>query len=209
MPPEQGTSAESTNEGANTDSPSGTDSSQIPANQEATLKESQAQAKTFTQEEVNELLGRTRQEGRERAIAGLLKDTGMKDVDSLKEVINQAEQKRLDQLSEFEKLSEEVEKLRPFEQKAKDQDGLIEQYEKAVETHLEALMKTMDVPDHVKPLLSNMAILDQLAYLSEHGEAFMKEISSVPPSTNVSDKGSGKNGAKERQRRIRQKYGIQ
>ena len=170
--------------------------------------EGQTPAKTFSQAEVDTLLGKTRQEGRDRATNALLQETGMKDVESLKTVLANAEQKRIEQLSDLEKTTEENNRLIPFEQLATKQTETIKKYEKAVGKHVESLMETLEVPDHVKPLLSQMDSLAKLAYLTEHGAAFSKQPSSPPPSTNVSDKGGGKTNGAEGVKKARQKYGI-
>ena len=165
-------------------------------------------ARSFTQEEVNELLGRTRQEGRDRATAGLLKELGIEDVESLKTVVTDAEKKRKEQMTELEQATEEASRLKPFEQQATEQAKVLKSYEKAVGATVESLMKTMEVPDHVKPLLESMPALERLAYLTEHGAAFVKETSK-PPATNVANKGgTNSTDASKRIDKARQKYGI-
>lgn len=169
-----------------------------------------SQARSFSQDEVNELLGKTRQESRDRATAGLLKELGIEDVDKLKTVVTGAEKMRQEQMTELEQATEEASRLKPFEQQATDQGKALKKYEKAVSTTVEALMESMEVPEHVKPLLDNMPALERLAYLTEHGDAFAKEENTKPPATNVSNKGSGQNGADgaTRMQKTRQKYGI-
>lgn len=174
---------------------------------ENTSPESQSPGRTFTQAEVDNLLGKTRQEGRDRAIAGLLKETGIKDAETLKSIVQEAEEKRLQQLSEVEKMTEEVTRLKPFEELASNQEESLKQYQKAVDGYVKSLMENMEVPDHVKPLLEAMDSLARLAYLTEHGAAFSKSPMSTPPATNASSKGSGSNG-KDRAKKVRQKYGI-
>ena len=168
----------------------------------------EGKTRSFTQDEVNELLGRTRQESRDRATAGLLKELGIEDVDKLKSVVTDAEKKRKEQLSELDQATEEADRLKPFEQQATDQGKALKKYEKAVGATVEALMESMNVPDHVKPLLETMPALERLAYLTEHGDAFAKETSN-PPATNVANKG-GSNGtdAANRVEKARKKYSI-
>ena len=165
--------------------------------------------RTFSQEEVNELLGKTRQEGRDRAVAGLLSDLKLDDVDALKTIVVDAEAHRKAQMTELDQAKEEANRLKLFEDQATDQAKAIKKYEKAVDATVSSLMETLEVPDHVKPLLEAMPTLARLAYLTEHGEVFKKE-SSKPPETNVSGKGAGKNGAdaSARKKKTRQKYGI-
>ncbi len=200
----------------NTDTPTGNEEGQKPANQEKTKTDddksddggNKAPARTFTQAEVDSLLGKTRQEGRDRAVAGLLKDTGAKDVESLKTIVQEAEEKRQKQLSELDKTTEEVDRLKPFEQLAKEQEESLTKYKKAVEKYVETVMETMEVPEHVKPLLEQMDSLARLAYLTEHGAAFSKSATTTPPNSNVASKGGGKGSNTDRLKKVRAKYSI-
>lgn len=194
----------------NTGSPTGSAEGQGAASQEkakAEKPEGQAPAKKFTQAEVDAMLGKIRKEGRDRATTALLQETGMKDVESLKTLVLEAEQKRVEQLSDLDRITEENNRLKPFEQLATEQTKSLTKYEKAVGKYVESLIETMEVPDHIKPLLAQMDSLARLAYLTEHGAAFSKQATSPPPSTNVSNKGGGKNGA-DGIKKARQKYGI-
>lgn len=200
----------------NTDTPTGNEEGQKPANQEKTKTDDsksgngdKSPPRTFTQAEVDSLLGKTRQEGRDRAVAGLLKETGAKDVESLKTTVQEAEEKRIAQLSELDKTVEEVKRLKPFEELAKEQEKSLAEYKKAVEKYVETVMETMEVPDHIKPLLEQMDSLARLAYLTEHGAAFSKSATSTPPNSNVSAKGGGGKNEKDGVKKARQKYGIQ
>lgn len=211
MPALEETTTGTDNTGANnTGTPTGNVDGQDAAKEKAKAEkpEGQTPARIFTQAEVDALLGKTRQEGRDRATSALLQETGMKDVESLKAVILDAEKKRIEQLSDLDKTTEENNRLIPFEQLATKQTETIKKYEKAVGKHVESLMETLEVPDHVKPLLSQMDSLAKLAYLTEHGAAFSKQAASPPPSTNVSDKGGGKTNGAEGVKKARQKYGI-
>lgn len=197
-----------------TGSPTGNEEGQKTASQEKTKTGDstsddgdKSQTKTFSQAEVDSLLGKTRQEGRDRAVAGLLKDTGAKDVEALKAIVQEAEEKRIAQLSELDKTAEEVKRLKPFEQLATEQEESLGKYKKAVEKYVETVMETMEVPDHIKPLLEQMDSLARLAYLTEHGAAFSKSATSTPPNSNVSSKGGGKNG-KDGVKKARARYGI-
>lgn len=205
------TTTETDNTGAgNTGTPTGNVDGQDAEKEKAKAEKTEGQTpgKTFTQAEVDTLLGKTRQEGRDRATSALLQETGMKDVESLKSVILDAEKKRIEQLSDLDKTTEENNRLKPFEQLATEQTETIKKYEKAVGKHVESLMETLEVPDHVKPLLSQMDSLAKLAYLTEHGAAFSKQAASPPPSTNVSEKGGGKTNGADGIKKARQKYGI-
>lgn len=193
-----------------TESPTGSVEGQETANMEMAKtdhSESQSPGRTFTQAEVDSLLGKTRQEGRDRAIAGLLKEVGVKDAETLKNIVHEAEEKRRQQLSEVEKMTEEVARLKPFEELASSQEESLKKYQKAVDGYVKSLSETLEVPDHVKPLLETMDSLAKLAYLTEHGAAFSKSPTSTPPTTNAASKGSGTNG-KDRANKVRQKYGI-
>jgi len=207
---EETTTRTAENTGAeDTGSPTGNADGQDATKEKAKAEkpEGQTQAKTFSQADVDALLGKTRQEGRDRATSALLQETGMKDVESLKTVILDAEKKRKEQLSDLDKITEENNRLVPFEQLATEQKESLTKYEKAVGKYVESLMEAMEVPDHIKPLLTQMDSLAKLAYLTEHGAAFSKQAASTPPSTNVSNKGGGKNGA-DSIKKARQKYGI-
>lgn len=178
-----------------------------PASQ-STGEKTPVTTRTFTQEEVDTIMGRTRAESRDRATAGLIKELGATDLDQLKDMVKSYNQIRQEQMSDIEKLTEETERLRPLEKQTKDQEKQLKAYEKTLQAHVENLMETMSVPEHVKTLLEKMPTLERLAYLTEHGKAF-----ATPPAgnTNAADKGStnSKQNAKERAARIRQKYGIQ
>ena len=208
---EETTTGTAENTGAsNTGSPTGNADGQDATKEKVQVEkpEGQTQARTFTQAEVDTLLGKTRQEGRDRATSALLQETGMKDVESLKTVILDAKKKRIEQLSDLDKTTEENNRLIPFEQLATKQTETIKKYEKAVGKHVESLMETLEVPDHVKPLLSQMDSLAKLAYLTEHGAAFSKQAAPPPANTNVSDKGGSKTNGAEGVKKARQKYGI-
>jgi uncharacterized protein YaaN involved in tellurite resistance len=210
MPALEETTTGTENTGAgDTGSPTGNVEGQDATKEKAKVEkpESQTQAKAFSQAEVDALLGKTRQEGRDRATNALLQETGMKDVEALKALVLDAEEKRKEQLSDLDKITEENSRLKPFEQLATEQTESLTKYEKAVGKHVESLMETLEVPDHVKPLLEQMDSLAKLAYLTEHGAAFSKQPASPPPNSNVSNKGGGKNG-KDRIKKAQQKYGI-
>ena len=164
--------------------------------------------RTFTQAEVDAIMGKTRQESRDRAIAGLLEDAGLKSSDQLTTVVKDYEKQRTDRLSDLEKLQEETNRLTPFEQQTKDQEKQLKQYEKTLKAHIETLMKTLSVPEHVKPLLEQMPNLERLAYLTEHGSAF---AAPQTPALNTANKGGGTDkgqSAKDRASKVRLKYGI-
>jgi sulfur carrier protein ThiS len=73
----------------------------------------------FTQEQVNEMVGKTRKEARETAIADLLKELGLTSKDEVKSTIVEARKRKESELSEAEKLQAERDKA------AKERDDAI------------------------------------------------------------------------------------
>jgi sulfur carrier protein ThiS len=78
----------------------------------------------FTQEQVNEMVGKTRKEARETAIADLLKELGLTSKDEVKSTIVEARKRKESELSEAEKLQAERDKA------AKERDDAIAERDK-------------------------------------------------------------------------------
>lgn len=64
----------------------------------------------LTQEQVNELVGKARQEGRTTGQSNLLKEFGFEDMDAAKEYLSQAREKEDAEKSEMERLQSQIEK---------------------------------------------------------------------------------------------------
>jgi small-conductance mechanosensitive channel len=79
----------------------------------------QSNGAKFTQEQVNEMVGKTRKEARETAIADLLKELGLTSKDEVKSTIVEARKRKESELSEAEKLQAERDKA------AKERDDAI------------------------------------------------------------------------------------
>lgn len=214
MPPEdnQGTPQGQGNEGNTPATSAGQDPQQTqpPANPPA-ASEPAAQGsdpvttRKFNQDDVDRLMGKTRTEARER----LLKDLGYDDPDKLQADIEAFKKHQKAQMSELERLQSDLSELNGVGEKLTAAEAKVEALNQLIEQQVEAQMKALDVPDHVKPLLEGMSPEAKLAYLNEHGASFVKEQKPKAPRTNAAGKGGGASNAAERQTRIRHKYNIQ
>jgi hypothetical protein len=165
------------------------------------------QGKTFTQAEVNALLGNVREEGRTRATSALLTDLGYDDPAKAKADLAAWKAHQEGQLTELQKAQLDLEKLQGVNDSLTAKDAQIETLTKIVHAQLEARMKDLAIPDYVLPLLKTMSEPEQLAYLSEHGADFI-EKPKVTPNTNAGSKGSGGENGQSNKKRIAHRYNI-
>lgn len=172
-----------------------------------TAEQTTTAQRTLTQEEVDKLVGNTRTKAREKAVESLIEELGVQDVDSLKELVKQAEERRLANLSEVEKLQEQIKSLGEVQQQSKATSKELKAYQEAVENTVANQLKSLNIPSHVAALLENMPALEKLNYLSENAKHFAKPMTT---NTNAATKGSGNTAtSKEEQlKKVRAKYGI-
>jgi len=163
--------------------------------------------KTFTQAEVNAMLGNVREEGRTRATSALLTDLGYTDAEKAKADLAAWKAHQEGQLTELQKAQLELEKLQNVNESLTAKDTQIELLNKIVHAQLEARMKDLAIPEYILPLLKTMSEPEQLAYLSEHGSDFV-EKPKVTPNTNASSKGSGSENGQSNKKRIQNRYNI-
>ena len=178
------------------------------ASQAAEGEKATITTRTFSQEEVNALVGNARQEARDRTAASTLKDLGFDDLDKAKTAISAFEKHRQAQLTELEQAQEKLGNLEGFDERFEASDKKVKELEKLIEAQVAAMVKSMEIPDHVKPLLEAMPVQERLSYLTEHGDKFIKQ-QTVVPNSNAGSKGGGNSADNKSQKdKIRAKYGI-
>lgn len=149
---------------------------------------------TFTQEQVNTLVGDARVKSRDTAVASALSDLGFTDVDSLKLAIGEYNDAKRASLTELEKAQGDLTALTGADTRAKELEATNKAMLKVIEEQTNNLLETLKVPDHVKPLIEAMPILERLAYLTEHGKEFSVEPTPPAPKPNINSGGKGSNG---------------
>lgn len=169
-------------------------------------------AAAFTQEQVNQMVGEARIKSRESAVASALSDLGFTDVESLKLAIKEHNDAKRASLTELEKAQGDLTTLAGADTRAKELEATNKAMLKVIEQQTSALLETLKVPEHVRPLIESMPVLDRLAYLTEHGKEFTVEPTPPAPKPNLNSGGKGSNGAatgeKTARERILHKYNI-
>jgi hypothetical protein len=125
----------------------------------------------------------------------------------LKAIVEAAEKSRKENLTEVEKLTEQVDELTAKTAEGKKTAKTLKAYDEAMKGHVTMLLEQLNVPDHVKPLLEAMGTLEQLNYLSEHGQSFAKPVQT---NTNAGAKGTSTSSSEAERLRAKTKarYGI-
>ena len=142
--------------------------------------------KTFTQEDVNRISGEVRTSAKKTAVNDLFTELGVENKDSLANIIAKANDDAQANMTELQKVNTKVTELEPFKAQAADLETRNTALEGALKTHLDALKKELDIPDHVLPLVADMDPAQQLTYFSENRAAFSRKL---PPNTNADGKG--------------------
>lgn len=202
----------SQNEGEPTPAPvtsTGSDGQQPPVTtqqQPVTTQQPASDGKTFDQDSVNKMVGQARTEARDR----LLKDLGFEDAEALKTLIKQQKEAEEANMTELQKAQVELKRLGTIEADQKASDENLQAANKSIETFVTEQMKTMEIPDHVTPLIQAMPLVDRLSYLTEHGAEFTIITGRKSVNTNASGKGKGDTKTEEKARRegIKRRYSI-
>ncbi len=211
--PIEGEQTSQKKEGEQTGQPatSAGDGSQPPVTKQQQPAPSQQQqasdGKTFDQDSVNQMVGQARTEARDR----LLKDLGFENAEALKTLIKQQKDAETANMTELQKAQAEVQRLGTIEQSQKVSDESLLAANKSIKTFVEAQMKTMEIPDHVTPLIDAMPLVDRLSYLTEHGAEFTTvSTGRKSVNTNASGKGTSDTKTEEKARRegIKRRYSI-
>lgn len=166
--------------------------------------------RTFTQQEVDTLMGTTRAEARDRATTATLSDLGFENAEAAKTAMAAWKQHQTDQLSELEQAQLKVTELSGATDQLAAKDKEVKALNTLIEAQVKAQIELMEVPDHILPLLDAMPVPERLAYLTEHGANFTKQPTTPMPKTNAGGKGGGNAGdeAKARRKRIHTRYSI-
>lgn len=169
-------------------------------------------AAAFTQEQVNQMVGEARIKSRESAVASALSDLGFTDVESLKLAIKEHNDAKRASLTELEKAQGDLTALKGSDTRATELEATNKAMLKVIEEQTKSLLETLKVPEHVKPLIESMPVLERLAYLTEHGKEFTVEPTPPAPKPNLNSGGKGSNGSatgeKTTRERILHKYNI-
>jgi hypothetical protein len=164
--------------------------------------------KTFGQDDVNKMVGQARQEARDR----ILKDLGVDDPEDLKTMIGEYRKQQEANMTELEKSQANVKRLEIIEAQNKEAGESLLAAEQAISNFVSAQMKTLEIPDHVSPLIESMPMIDRLNYLTEHGAEFAvdKPAKKKSVNTNASGKGGSDKSAEETERKaaIKRRYSI-
>ena len=165
--------------------------------------------KTFSQEDVNKLVGSTRTDTRAKTQTDLLEELGLNDLDALKVLVKDAEAVRLANMSDLEKANAEATRLKDVDEANKVVAEALTEANTAIEGLLQVRLKELDVPEHLLPLLEGMPVVERLKYLNENGDKFAKEVKKKPE-TNASSKGGSSTSAdtKANKQRILDRYRI-
>lgn len=163
--------------------------------------------KTLTQDEVNALVGKTRTESRDKAVASLLEELGIPDKDALGTLVKESEERRQANLSETEKLNERILELEGSTKEGKQTSKQLKAYEAAMQANVEIQIKELSIPDHIAALLEPMTALDKLSYLTENAKHFAKP---APANTNAGNKGTSNTTTsdEDRKKAVKARYGI-
>lgn len=165
-----------------------------------------ASGKTFTQADLDRIAGEARASARSR----VLSDLGYDDPEKAKADLEAFKKLQREQLSEVEQLKADLAAATATGEQLTAATEQIEALNTIIKAQVEAQMKTLEVPEYVKPLLEGMTPQEQLAYLTEHGASFIKEQAKTKkPATNAAGKGGGSENAADRKAKVRAKYNIQ
>lgn len=123
---------------------------------------------------INKLVGDARKEGRDKA--------AREAEDARRTAEDEAEQKRLEEQKEFEKLANDRKaKLDALEAQVKTLAEQNEKYISAIKAKLETERKGL--PDHITALLDKLDPVDQLEWLAGNAEAAKKPSGAQSPGT--------------------------
>ena len=165
--------------------------------------------KQFSQNQVSAFVGDARVKARETAVASALSELGLTDMDALKAVLKSHNDSERAKLSELEAVQADLAGLKEADTRATDTEATNKKLLKVIEIQTAALMKSLNIPEHVKPLIEAMPIVDRLAYLTENGENFAVEESKKKPEINSGGKGSnGDTSKNSAMAKIKSRYHI-
>jgi len=114
---------------------------------------------TFTQEDVNKIVGNRAQEAKQSAINDLLSKAEADSIDDVLEGYQTYRMLQQESETEAERLQGELQKLQPKAERANTLEEFVTNY---VESQKEGL------PNHLTALLNNMDPLQQAQWLQEH-----------------------------------------
>lgn len=160
--------------------------------------------KTFTQEQLNQIVSRERNETRSKATSDFIAELGYKDPDELKTAVTNWKAQQSQQMTELEKAQAELSALKDADLKAKSTQEALDSANAALAANVKAQLAALKVPGHVSKLIEAMSPLDALNYLTENAEA-------LKPVTTPDIDANKNGGSKKRQvdeARLRSNYNI-
>lgn len=191
-PPPAAEAAEDTGNGAGTGSgaaPSGADTA----------------GKTFTQADVDQIVGERAKRAGETAVKSLLGKLKFEKPEELEAFLTEARQKADAELSETERLKKALETA-PKAETVQELQAQADRYREEVKKHVDSLIKELGIPTHFTALLEPMEPLAQLEYINKHRDSFKTAAPAKAPNLNGGDKGGGKN--LDNKKAVQNKYGI-
>lgn len=144
--------------------------------------------KTFTQADVDRIMGETRRTGRQAGINEFLKELGVDSPDTLKATLAEAKKAREASMTEAERANARIAEL---EKQAQEAAALREQatsYETALTAHADSLLKQAKLPKHVKDLVQKLNPIDRVQWFTDNAE----ELSKSQPVPNLNGDASGR-----------------
>lgn len=161
--------------------------------------------KVYSQAEFEAAFGPRAARAKETAVKSLLSELNFDSKDDLAAFLADARTKADAELSELERLQNQIGELEPQAASATTIQETLDKYEEQVSERVKILVEELKIPDYVTSLLDSMSPLQQLEYINNNRDAF--KATPPPPNTNAGQKG-GKAGANGRITAVRTKYGI-
>jgi hypothetical protein len=142
--------------------------------------------KSFTQEDVNQIVGKRVSRAEEAAVKSLLSKFNFETVEAAEEFLNSARQKADAELSEVERLKKQLGEA-PTAETVAELTQRIEAQDAVITSLVEATVKELNVPSHVTELLETMTPTQRLDYINKHRSAFTQKPAA--PNLNGGDNG--------------------
>lgn len=164
---------------------------------------------TFSQDQVNTLVGEARQSARNKTTEKILADLGIETLDEVKTVLATAKAADDANKSELQLAQAKLTELEPLPGEVVQMKTQINEYEGALEVHLKSLIAELEIPKHVEALTAEMSVAKKLEYYTLNKDAFVKQGA---PNVDGGNKG-GKNTQtpdqiKQHRLKIKNRYGI-
>ncbi len=150
---------------------------------------------TFTQKQLDELIGTARSKGRESGATAILKDLGIEDLKTLKAVVTDHRESQQASMTELQKAQERVEELEGRVTTLEPLEAQNQEYADAITTRVDAITKDLALPDHVQELIDPMSPVQKLTYLTKHREALEPNKKGKTPNVNGANAGGSKTPA--------------